>query len=339
MSPNDQIELRRMRRKKKSNSTMKDVADLAGVSVSTVSHVINGTRYVEDSTKDKVLSCIAELKYSPNIIAQRLNGLNLKTIGVLVSNLQGSFFHRLVSSLSTLANKNEYDLLVCDSAENTELEKRHINTLLKKGIDGLIFAPVDHKTHYAELDQRTVPFVQVDRVSDSCKSDYIGINNYLQAQLITRTLIERGCRRIGFVRTEGSRYRGERLSGYYQSCNDAGIYDEALIIRVSTDSSNEKEILEWYREQSPVDAVICSNADICYKVLHSLGRHLTTESSTVIFSFDNNKWFNLLQFPLLSLDQPIELIGRMAFETLLSRIEGNDDPFKKIFVDCDIVNL
>lgn len=340
MSVNQQ-DVRRQRRKANKNITMKDVAEDSGVSITTVSHVINETRYVEIETKEKVLLSIAKLKFSPNINAQRLKGMGTKTIGVVVSLLSGSYFHRFVSSLSVYANSNNYDIVVCDSMEQVNLEERHIEMLLSKGIDGLIYAPVDHRVVYSKLLDQKVPFIQIDRFNENYESDYVGLNNYDSSFKIVEYLKDtKKCTKIGFAFYGSMKYRGERLSGYLDACKKLKIYDEELIKKISSDEEKAiQSISKWISSDTHLDAIMCSNAEICYDILLSFNRLPELESYPTIFTFDANKWFNLFAHPVISIDQKIEEMSKIAFKALLNRIEGETAPFEKLYFDYDIIEF
>ena len=125
------------------HTTMKDVAKKAGLSISTVSHVINKTRFVERKTADKILRAITDLDYKPNIMARSLRGKGTKTIGIIISDIRDSFFSDAVKAIESHANIKGYNVILCDAEGNIEKENSYIDILLRKGIDGLIFAPVD----------------------------------------------------------------------------------------------------------------------------------------------------------------------------------------------------
>jgi LacI family transcriptional regulator len=319
-------------------ASIKQVARLAGVSVSTVSHVMNNTRFVSESTRRRVLESISQLNYRPNIMAQGIRGRKSRTIGLIVSNLSGSFFYRLVNAVCSYMHSQSYDVLVCNSEENIQNEKRHIDTLLRKGIDGLIYAPVDYRNNYEELSTRQVPFVQIERKNDHYYSDYVDIDNVEEAKRITSFLLDRGCRRIGFIRYGTENYTGRRHDGYKQICTAHGVYEPQLVRNVTREIEEAKyPIREWLLRSSPMDGLICTNANICYSVLRMLDEiGYERFENLKLFSFEENRWLGLLKFPLFALDQPIETIGDTASKVLLSRMAGDDQPARDYFLECRI---
>lgn len=325
-------------RKHKKPASIKEVARLAGVSVSTVSHVINNTRFVSDPTRRRVLESIDQLHYRPNIMAQGIRGRKSRTIGLIVSNLNGSFFYRLVNAVCSFMHSQDYDVLVCNSEESTENEKRHIDTLLRKGIDGLIYAPVDRRSNYEELSSWQVPFVQIERKNEHYLSDYIDIDNVGEARRITSFLIDRGCRRIGFIRYGTENYTGRRHEGYKQICTSQGVYDPGLVRNVPRDVDvANRMIRDWLLESLTIDGIICTNANICYSVLRIFDEIGNEKfKRLMLFSFEENRWLSLLKFPVFALDQPIEAIGDTASRILLQRMAGEVRPPRDYFLPCGI---
>ncbi|UCF97439.1 MAG: LacI family DNA-binding transcriptional regulator [Spirochaetaceae bacterium] len=323
---------------RKKPASIKEVALLAGVSVSTVSHVINDTRFVSPSTRSKVLEAIEKLNYKPNIMAQGIKGWKSRTVGLIVTHLAGSFFDRLVNSVCSFMHAQGYDVLVCNSEEAIEQERRHIDVLLRRGIDGLIYAPVDPRITYDALLSRPVPFVQIERKNESYNSDFIHIDDYRESLRIASRFVGRGCRRIGFLRHGTENYPGRKYEGYVQACIDGGIFDPELAIKVSHDLKEARAtIREWFVQKWPMDALLCTNSNICYTVLQTLNE-LGYESyrRLTLFSFENNRWLSLLEFPVLACDQPIEEIGRTASEVLLRRITGDPSPPQDYLLECGI---
>jgi len=263
---------------------------LAGVSMSTVSHVINETRFVSPHTKDKVQKAIKKLNYKPNIMAQGIKGGKSRTIGLIVTHLSGSFFDRLVNSVCSNMHSQGYDVLVCNSEEKLDLEQRHIDILLRRGIDGLIYAPVDPKVAYDELLSRSVPFVQIERKNDSYDSDFVHIDDYYEAKHVIDNFVKKGFHRIGFLRHGADNYPGRKYEGYLQACIDHRIYNKEMSIKVSHNLLEARQtICKWFIQVWPIDALICTNSNITYivlQVLEELG--YDQYRKLVLFSFENN---------------------------------------------------
>ncbi|MCX7846274.1 MAG: LacI family transcriptional regulator, partial [Dictyoglomaceae bacterium] len=156
--------------------TMKDVAKLAGVSVSTVSHVINKTRHVEEETKKKVLSAIKELGYRPNIVARSLRKKTTHTVGLIVSNITNLFYPEVVRGIEDTLLSYKYNLILCNSDENINKEREYIEVLYSKQVDGIIITPSKSTETRKNLEifiSQNIPVVLVDRRIKGIDTDVV----------------------------------------------------------------------------------------------------------------------------------------------------------------------
>jgi DNA-binding LacI/PurR family transcriptional regulator len=319
--------------------SIKDVATMAGVSTSTVSHVINDTRYVADETKQRILRVIEELNYRPSFLAQGLKRQTSQTIGLILSDLRGSFFYRFVDTLGSILQEDDYDVLVCNSASSVAKERRHIEMLLRKGIDGLVYAPVDYRTYNEELIRWSVPFVQVERKNANYQADYVGIDDQYEAARVTEFMISRGCRRVAFLMHGETIFSGRRLLGYQSATQEHRCYDADLIERLGLDREQSIEALvQWLTAREPVDGVICTNLRLCRWLLQALQQLGTDYARPRVFSFDDDPWLALLAQPVSALAQPIEEIAARTVETLLGRMRGDESPAKDLRLQCALID-
>jgi LacI family transcriptional regulator len=319
--------------------SIKDVATIAGVSTSTVSHVINETRFVSEETKQRVLRVIDELNYRPNFQAQGLKRQTSKTIGLILSDLRGSFFYRFVDTLGTTLQADDYDVLVCNSASSVTKERRHLEMLLRKGIDGLVYAPVDFRTYHEQLTRWNVPFVQIERKNANYDADYVGIDDQLEAAKATEYMVSRGCRRVAFLMHGDTMYLGRRLLGYQSVTQERGLYDGDLIERLSLDQEpSVKELVSWLEAREPVDGVICTNLRLCRWLLQALQELGPRYPHPRVFSFDDDPWLALLARPVSAMAQPIEAIAARTVEILLRRMRGDDSPARDERLECELID-
>ena len=328
-------------RRNKPVVSMKDVARIAGVSTSTVSHVINGTRFVSDETKDNILRVIEQVNYRPNFLAQGLKRQTSKTIGLIISDLRDAFFYRFVNTLGRTLHVDEYDILVCNSEGSVDKEVRHIDMLLRRGIDGLVYAPVDYRSQHDQLMRGSVPFVQIERKNANYAADYIGIDDEREAGRVTQFLNDAGCRRIAFFMDGRPNYLGQRLRGYEQMARELGIYDHRLVKKSGVESDGDcGEVVDWLASISPIDAIICTNLERCQFLLQILTEFESRSdfNRPHVFSFDDAPWFRLIPWPISALDQPIEQLAATTVQTLLERMRGDDSPTKDLRLQCDLID-
>ena len=205
--------------------TMADVAERAGVSKATVSHVINNTRFVEEATKIRVQEAIGALGYRPNVAARSLTTQRTRIIGLIVSDITNTFFAELMRGIEDVLVDNGYSLMLCNTNEVLEREAYYIDILLRQGVDGIIAAATSQDWDALnEAAKLGIPIVMLDRTFDNADSPYVGVNNSHGAYLGTSHLIERGYRDIGilsgFQRLSTMR---ERLAGYEQALMEANL--------------------------------------------------------------------------------------------------------------------
>jgi DNA-binding LacI/PurR family transcriptional regulator len=304
---------------------MRDVAKLAGFSVSTVSHVINETRFVEEDTKQKILHAIKTLNYRPNILAQSLKGKGTQTLGVIIGDIRLNFFSEIVKSIDFTSNKAGYNVILCDAEESIEEELFYIDVLLRKGIDGLILAPVDLDLVSSDLLDSKIPFVQIDRKSNQYESDFIGIDNVKSAETATLYLIDQDYHRLGFVSFEERYYPSKlRTEGFKKAISARGLTDQGITKTLNYHAGNKLELIKaWLLEHKDIEAVFCENDDLCYATIGAIEDiGLNIPQDIGIVTFDDSRWFQYLKTPITAIRQPTEAIGRLAVEVLLKRIQN-----------------
>jgi LacI family transcriptional regulator len=309
------------------NVTIKDVALRAGFSISTVSHVINETRFVESETREKILRAIEELGYRPNILARSLKGKGTKTIGVIISDIRQGFFAEVIKSIESRANEREFNVMLCDSEDDADKEELYLDILLRKGVDGVIFAPVDTNQLFEELWLSELPCVQVDRKLRAGEADFVGIDNAGSAEQATRRLFENGYGEIGFIGYRPGVYTmAERHRGYGRAVAAWGKKETSLLIVDYQDADCTASIRDWLQHNPQLDALLCGNDDICYAALNAIPDVGKSIPSTMgIISFDEIRWYSMMTCPITAIEQPTGKIGTAAVDLLVDRIEGKRD--------------
>ena len=305
-----------------------------------MSHVINETRFVEESTKEKILQAIEKLNYKPNILARSLKGKGTKTIGVIISDIRQGFFAEVIKSIESRANHWAFNVMLCDSEEDAEKEELYLDILLRKGIDGLIFGPVNTNQLFEELWLSELPCVQIDRKLRSGEADFVGIDNAGSAEQATRRLLGNDYTRVGFIGYRSEVYTMvERLEGYKKAAASMGKEDLSLEIFDYPKADLEKKIRKWLQQHPAIDAVLCGNDDICYATLaavHQIGKEIPGDMG--IISYDEIRWFSLLKCPITAIRQPTSRIGSLAVDLLIDRIEGSlEEAPKEIMLNTELI--
>ena len=329
-------------------TSMKDVAQRAGVSVSTVSHVINETRNVNPETKEKVLRAIKEFHYNVNPIARTLRSGSSKLIGVVVSNLANTFFMDIALSIDKVLSKEGYYLIYMNSNENKDVERENIEKLLMQNVDGLVIAPVGQDCMYLEeLIQGKCPSVFFDRKPEGFETDCILTTNYEGALSGTKLLIDRGHQKIGFIGSHFDKTMEERINGYRGALMKSGIQiNEDLITTGSEGSLTLEDIIQgegysltrYLVEEKKITALFCGNELAAIAAISFLkNNNYKLKDDVEVVSFDNAFWLSITSPGISAVEQDRELIGKKAAEVLLDRINENNSPMKVIRVPTKLV--
>ncbi len=306
-------------------ATIRDVARAAGVSVATVSHVINGTRPVAPETAARVRRTMEALDYHPNAVAQSLRTRKTHAIGAVVSDITNPFFATLVRGAEDAAIEAGYSLIVCNSDESAEKEDRYVRLLRRRQMDGLLISPVGDGSSRViqDLPRWRVPFVFIDRRAKGIEADAVLSDNIDGAYQATKHLIERGHRRIGIILgIKGATTTEERLAGYRRALDEAGIpFSDGLAVyggyRVEGGQRATEEFLSL---SEPPTAIFSTNNLMTVGVLKTLAqRKIVVPQAMAVVSFDDLDLGELFQPPLTAVTQNPYEIGRIAMGILLAR--------------------
>lgn len=312
-------------------ATMGDVARYAGVSGSTVSHVLNGTRPVSAETTARVEAAIATLSYRHNTLARALAAGRTNTIGLSISALTNPYFGPLVHAIEKRVTAAGYMLVVGDSHDEGVMEHRVVESLLNRRVDGIIVAPAvgsDLITLPLILSTGT-PLVLIDRNADA-DCDQVTPENAESTYALTNHLIELGHNSIAVVTgLPGLTSTGERYAGFVQALAHHGI---ALDTRLVLNGESQTEIAEevvaglFSRANRPSALVVLNNSMAigALRALRNLSLNISTDVAFV--SFDDFEWSDLFEPKLTTVAQNVEAMGEQAVELLLARVNGDDSP-------------
>ncbi|MCK4900317.1 MAG: LacI family DNA-binding transcriptional regulator, partial [Anaerolineales bacterium] len=214
--------------------TMRDVAERASVSVTTVSHVINQSRPVSDELRGRVLAAMEELGYQPNTLARSLRRGETHTIGIIIPDSANPFFAEVARGIENTSFEHGYSVILCNTDNDLERESLYTDVLVKKQVDGILFVAAGLSAENIQaLQKRGIPLVIVDRQVSGVEVDSVLTDNVQGGLLATRHLIDLGHNRIGcIVGPSDLTPSAARVTGYQQALNEAGIsYDEVLIVK------------------------------------------------------------------------------------------------------------
>ncbi|MHC3468589.1 LacI family DNA-binding transcriptional regulator [Streptomyces sp. 7R007] len=328
--------------------TMADVARSAGVSVATVSHVLNDTRPVLPHTRQAVLDAIDRLGYTPNTLARSLVTSRTRSIGLAVSAISNPYFTEILQGVEAAALEHGYSLLIADPHDDPQHERKVVQLLHERRVDGMIVAPSPHPAELlAYLGRHDVPTVFLDRLVDAPSGDaprhdqVCAENRAPTARLVTH-LAQLGHRRIALVAgLPGLSTTRERIAGYRQGLTAAGLpHDERLVVHGDSKSAGaERATVALLSLAAPPTALVTANNAMTIGALRALRAHgLTVPDDIALCCFDDFAWADLFSPRLTAIAQPSKEIGAEAVRVLLERLADPQRPPQTVRLPCAFVH-
>jgi LacI family transcriptional regulator len=306
-------------------ATIRDVAESAGVSYATVSHVINNTRFVTPETRERVLEAMTKLSYRPNALARSLRQGKSNTIGLVLPDSANPFFAEISRSIEDEAFKRGYSVFLCNTETDTERELFYVDVLSKKQVDGIIFvAAGDQADSLDYLLHENMPVVMIDRDVPKVEVDAVLTDNRLGGYLATRHLIELGHTHIGCIAGPSSITPGaERITGYRTALQEAGIrYDEHLVLRGDYHAMSGMEVTRTMLTMRPrPTAIFALNDLMALGALRAAAEaHYSVPKDLAIVGYDDLELARFTVPPLTTIAQPKKEIGAEAVNLLVGRM-------------------
>lgn len=308
--------------------TIREVAQKAGVSPTTVSHVINNTRFVSEATRQRVLHSMAVLGYQPNALARSLRRGSTNTIGLILPDSANPFYAEIGRAMASAAFQEGYFILLCNTDDDPEKEREYLNLLAEKRVDGIILlsAGVHYVDALASMLEQGMPIVGVDRALVSVPIDCVTANNTHGGYLATRCLVEHGHHRIACIAgPQQHEPSNDRVSGYRQALLEAGLpYYPDLVANGNFRADTAYEIaLEWLRKKNPPTAIFVCNDLMAIGVMRAAadaGKLIPRD--VAIVGYDDIELASYTIPPLTTVSQPKDELGRITMDMLLQRIRG-----------------
>lgn len=305
--------------------TNKDVASRAGVSIATVSRVINGLPNVRPELRRKVLRVVKKLNYQPSRTAQRLRVKRSRVIGLVISDIQNPFFTSVVRGAEDAAYERGYSLVLCDSDEDPEKEKLYTDVMRAEGVAGVIVATTsDANSHIQNLLAHNIPVVAIDRRVKDRRVDSVVVANAKGAFMAVEHLLGLGHRRIAMVSMRSLPTGTERQAGYLRALRKYGVRGSRRLIRLGVPKPEGG--YQYARQLLSLDprptAIFVDNNMMMLGALEAIrecGIRVPQELSVV--GFDDVPWATLLNPPLTVVAQPTHELGRKAVEQVLKRLD------------------
>lgn len=318
-------------------TTIKDVAKIAGVSVGTVSNVINELGTVTDKNRARVMNTIKSLGYKPSKIAASLSKRRTMNVGLVIPDVSSPFYSDLIKGVTENLDANGYNVFLCGSNSDIIKETKIINDLLSLWIDGLILIPVySIKRDTKFLKNINIPVVLVNREIKGLSKDIVIFDNFGGAYEATDFLIKNNHKKI--IILDGPKYSRsfeDRFLGWKAAMEENGLYDKNLVFRgdFSVESGHDM-MLESLNELKSIDAIFASSDLIALGALNALEeKSIKVPEEISIIGFGDIYLSRFLKPSLTTIRRPFYNIGKTAVSILLEKITGiSDEGSSKKFI-------
>jgi len=320
------------------NITLKEIAETLGISITTVSKALKNYPDVSEKTRRSVIALAEKLQYTPNSFAVNLRTKESKTIGLIIPEVVHHFFSGIVNGIIAEAEKNGYLVIILQSNESLELEKKQVALLINKRVDGILMALSNDSNdddHIKEILNRNIPFVQFDKISKLIPSSKVIINDQRAAMDAVQHLIDKGCKRIAHIRGPVNPQNAiDRFLGYKKALEKNDLpYDSSLVYTCKNVTFEEGlAFAEQITEEHPdVDGIFVITDLVAVGVLTYCNKKgIKIPNDIAVIGFSN--WFmsQVITPQLSTVDQPSYEMGVAAFSLLLEEMISHKDnvPFK-----------
>ena len=331
-------------------ATMKDVARLAQVSTSTVSHVFNQSRFVSEDIEKRIKQAAKELNYAPSALARSLKMKCTKTLGMLVTTSTNPFFGEVLKGVERRCYEKGYNLILCNTEGDSERMKASINTLLQKRVDGLMLMCSTLEGETIEIFERypELPVVVMDWGPMAYASDKIQDNSYEGGYLATQHLIDNGHKNIGCI--TGPLHRSQassRFDGFKQALQDAEItLNQDWMVEGNFECDGGYDAYHTLKKRTqenpalafPTAFFACNDMMAMGLINAATEDGLKIPSDLSIIGYDDIHLAKYITPSLTTIHQPKHQLGKTAVDTLLARLENPTQPQQVVQLEPALVS-
>ncbi|WP_394994073.1 LacI family DNA-binding transcriptional regulator [Emticicia sp.] len=324
--------------------TIKDIALVLNISVSTVSRALRGMPEIHPDTKNAILKLAEEMDYQPNQLAKNLVGNRTKTIGVIMPTLSYYFFSSMLNSIEEAAMQAGYSVIVCQTNESYLREKAQIQNMLNSQVEGFIISlacdSYDYE-HINRLIRKQIPLVLFDRYTDKLEVSKVIVDNKQAAFKATSHLIENGCKKLSCLAGPPHlEISNQRLEGFKEALSSHGLlYDERYVSH--SDFTQENTIIQANNMMSlavPPDGILTMSDRIAFSTMYALKQKgIKIPEDVAMVSFNNEPTCMYLTPSLTSVNQPIREMGTQSVRLLLKQLESDKIEPETVILDTQLV--
>ncbi|HEY5592027.1 MAG TPA: LacI family DNA-binding transcriptional regulator [Paludibacter sp.] len=315
-----------------------DISTKTGLSISTVSRVLNGKaeQYrIGKISQQKIIAAAEEFNYVPNQFAANLRTGKSNTIALIVPSLNNPFFADLASTINAEVRKFGYITMISDSDENSENEELELQQMLSRNVEGLIIAPCGNKwEHIKQLHDQGLPIICIDRYFEELDIPFVSTDNYDGAYNATQHLIENGHSMISCIQgVQHSTPNRLRVKGFINAMENAGIGNYNIVgdeFSVQNGYLETRLLLQQRERPTAIFALSNNIAMGCMKALKEMNIRIPEDMSLI--TFDDHPYLDYLATPLSCIAQPVSDISKIAIKFLLSRLNNTENKINQILL-------
>ncbi len=313
-------------------ASIKDVAKEAGVSIATVSRVLNNIDVVNEDTKKKVEDAIKKLKYRPNIVARSLKTQRTKTLGIIIPDISSQIYPEIVRGVEDIANIYDYNIMLCNADLNLDKEKEYLKVLKEKMVDGVVYISNSLEKELIDtIHDLQLPTVLIETVDENKTFPSVTIDNKEAAKKAVEYLIKKGNKKIAFIGTSSEKLnaRSYRFDGYKMALEENNIeVNEELVHICKTDNKkgNGYKAMEIILEKGvEFDAVFCAVDDFAMNAINALrDREISVPEDIDVMGFDNTYAASIFYPKLTTVAQPLYDMGSVGTRMLIKIINKEE---------------
>ncbi|GHC79394.1 LacI family transcriptional regulator [Pseudorhodoferax aquiterrae] len=321
------------------SASIKDVAQRAGVSTTTVSRVLTDADAVRPALRERVQQAIAELGWRPSLAARRLRQRTTSLIGLVVADIRNPFFTAISRAVEDMAYAAGLRLILCNSDEDPAKERSYLELMADERASGVILAPTLEFTERHAPGQWPFPLVMVDRAPQAAVTDAVLLDNTGAAGELTRHLLSQGCRRIALLAGSHSTTGRQRQAGYEAVLREAGLAPRVQALRPDAQAGQDGAAgLLAEPDGTRPDALLATSGLLllgAWRAARAAG--LALPHDLALAGFDDNDWTTMPEPAITVLAQPTQDIGRSATELLLQRMAQPDRAPRRIVLQGQLL--
>lgn len=323
-------------------TTIYDIAKAAGVSIATVSKVINGTGRISTETRERVNEIMQELDYQPSVVASALTGKSTFTIGLLIPDLANPLYAEIARSVEDRGRELGFNLVMCSTDNNPKREGNYISFLKQKRVDGIIISTgISNEDMLDNIVKQKIPVALVTKDMPGLNADSVKVDDFTGAYQAVKHLVDLGHRHIAFL-TEDLNLQSskERARGYRYALKEADIDADSqfCIESVSSVHEGKRHALAMLQADNSPTAIFASNDLLAIGAVQAAKElRLTIPWDLSVIGYDNTLLASIIDPPLTTVSQPIAQMGRQVMDLVIQEVRGEKQDKQRIVLMPELI--